>query len=88
MTFSLLFQFTQNENLREQLFATKGTVLVEANPFNRIWGIGLTANNPKALNKNTWRGENRLGYILTQIRDELMKPDITGHSESADDSKK
>ena len=55
------------------MFATAGTELVEAAPRDCLWGIGLSANNPKAKTKATWRGKNQLGHILTQVRDELMK---------------
>ena len=65
-------KFTQNEELLEQLLATKGTTLVEASPYDRIWGIGLAASNPLAQDPKTWRGQNLLGKILTQLRDELL----------------
>jgi ribA/ribD-fused uncharacterized protein len=65
-------KFTQNPALLEQLLATKGTTLVEASPFDRIWGIGLGASNPLAQDPKTWRGQNLLGKILTQLRDELL----------------
>jgi ribA/ribD-fused uncharacterized protein len=66
-------KFDQNEELRRTLFDTFPCTLVEASPRDRIWGIGLGATNPKALNKANWRGRNKLGYILTEVRNELMK---------------
>lgn len=65
-------KFTQNAELLALLLATKGTTLVEASPYDRIWGIGLAATNPKAQDPKTWRGQNLLGKILTQLRDELL----------------
>ena len=35
-----LLRFTQNEASREKLMAYKDYILVEASPFDRIWGIG------------------------------------------------
>lgn len=65
-------KFTQNEELKQTLFATKGTTLVEAAPNDIIWGIGLSEDDPRALKRETWLGKNLLGEILTQIRIELM----------------
>jgi ribA/ribD-fused uncharacterized protein len=66
-------KFTQNSELLELLLATKGTTLVEASPYDRIWGIGLAASDPKAQDPATWRGQNLLGKILTRLRDELLQ---------------
>jgi ribA/ribD-fused uncharacterized protein len=64
-------KFTQDAALLEQLMATRGTTLVEASPYDRIWGIGLAATDPRAADPKTWRGQNLLGQILTSLRDEL-----------------
>jgi ribA/ribD-fused uncharacterized protein len=64
-------KFTQNADLRAQLLATRGTTLVEASPYDRIWGIGLAANDPRAADPAKWKGQNLLGKILTALRDEL-----------------
>ncbi len=64
-------KFTQNPELREVLLATKGTTLVEASPYDKIWGIGLAATDPRAADPTLWKGQNLLGKILTAVRDEL-----------------
>lgn len=66
-------KFTQNAALLELLLATRGTTLVEASPFDRIWGIGLAATDPRARDPKTWRGQNLLGKLLTELRDELER---------------
>lgn len=65
-------KFTQNAELKELLLATKGTELVEASPYDKIWGIGLAASDPRAQDPSQWRGQNLLGRILTQLREELQ----------------
>lgn len=41
--------------------------------MDKIWGIGLSKDDPKAWNKKTWRGRNLLGEALTKVRNDLMK---------------
>lgn len=66
-------KFTQNPDLKEELLKTKGTILVEASPVDRIWGVGLSEEDPRILNPKEWRGRNYLGEILTKLREDLMK---------------
>lgn len=63
-------KFTQNAELRALLLATRGTTLVEASR-DRIWGIGLAATDPRAQDPAQWRGQNLLGKILTELREEI-----------------
>ena len=64
-------KFTQNPGLKKKLMATGDTELVEASPVDRIWGVGLTADDPRIQDRKSWRGLNLLGKILTELRDEL-----------------
>lgn len=66
-------KFTQNPHLLSALLSTAGTTLVEASPSDTIWGVGLEADNPLILNRNTWKGTNWLGEVLTSLRDTLLK---------------
>jgi ribA/ribD-fused uncharacterized protein len=65
-------KFTQNPDLLAKLLDTKGTTLVEASPFDKIWGIGLGEDDPRAQDPKQWKGRNLLGYVLTELRDELL----------------
>lgn len=64
-------KFTQNPDLLAQLLATAGTELVEASPYDKIWGIGLAATDARAQDPAQWKGQNLLGKILTELRDHL-----------------
>ena len=74
-----LAKFTQNPSLLAALKATAGTEIVEASPHDTIWGIGLEEHDPRAHNRNTWRGTNWLGEILTQLRNYLITKEELGH---------
>lgn len=65
-------KFTQNPELLLVLLATAGQTLVEASPTDRIWGIGLSEDDPRIHQRATWRGTNWLGEVLTQLREGLL----------------
>ncbi|TCK33355.1 hypothetical protein B0G84_7567 [Paraburkholderia sp. BL8N3] len=64
-------KFLQNEKPRAALLATANTVLVEASPYDRIWGVGLAKNDPLIADETAWRGLNLLGIALMKVRDTL-----------------
>ena len=67
-------KFTQNEHLREFLLQTGTTMLLEANPNDSFWGVGLSKNNPQLWKKNsTWanKATNHLGRLLSELRRDL-----------------
>lgn len=66
-----LAKFSQNPKLKEFLLSTGDKIIVEASPNDTVWGIGLPADSPDAVNPSRWRGENRLGFVLMEVRDML-----------------
>lgn len=66
-----LYKFSQNEELLKILMDTKGLILVEASPFDKIWGIGLGENEREEVltDLTQWKGLNLLGFTLTNLRD-------------------
>ena len=67
----LLAKFSQNEDILKELLDTGDAILAECAPRDTIWGIGLGLSNPKHQDPSCWRGENRLGRVLMQVREEL-----------------
>ena len=61
-------KFGQNLELKDWLVGTGDCVLVEASPVDRIWGIGLAADDTRAGDPRTWRGLNLLGFALMKAR--------------------
>ncbi|WCN36333.1 NADAR family protein [Aneurinibacillus uraniidurans] len=66
-------KFSQNVELKKKLLATAGTTIVEASPVDRIWGVGLSEDDPRILDRTKWLGTNWLGEILTKVREDLME---------------
>ncbi|MCK5539079.1 MAG: NADAR family protein [Bacteroidales bacterium] len=67
-----LAKFSQNPKLLQQLLSVK-ELFVEASPHDKIWGIGLSIDNPQIYEKSNWLGENLLGLILKQTQHILNK---------------
>ncbi len=66
-----LAKFTSDPALTAYLVGTGDAVLVEASPDDRIWGIGLTADDPRAAVPSRWRGLNLLGFALMEARSRI-----------------
>jgi len=65
-------KFTQNLEFRNQLLETENRTLVEASPYDKIWGVGLEETNDLILDEKNWLGQNLLGKALMEVR-ELIK---------------
>lgn len=71
MKLAVFHKFYQNEDLKQQLLDAKydGKIFVEASPYDKIWGIGYKESEAEK-NVDNW-GENLLGKILTELRNQL-----------------
>ncbi len=65
-------KFSQNHDLLTFLLNTQNAILVEASPVDRIWGIGVKADDPCAMDPVNWRGQNLLGFALMEVRSHLQ----------------
>ncbi|MEU0617335.1 NADAR family protein [Streptomyces albogriseolus] len=64
-------KFAAHGGLRSFLLGTGDRVLVEASPVDRVWGIGLAADDEAATDPARWRGPNLLGFALMEARRRL-----------------
>jgi ribA/ribD-fused uncharacterized protein len=63
-------------NLYNILELTNNSILVEASPYDKIWGIGISVSD--ATSGKKWNGENLLGKALMIAR-EYLKQDKSGN---------
>lgn len=66
----LIAKFRQNSGLKTALLRTGPTILVEASPYDSIWGIGYSKEKAPTIPVSEW-GQNILGKLLTRLRAEL-----------------
>lgn len=57
--------------LKEYLLDTGDKEIVEASPYDTIWGIGMGEQNPDRFDKSKWKGTNWLGEVLMRVRRDL-----------------
>lgn len=64
-------KFSQNPDLKQFLIATENKILVEASPYDAVWGIKMGIEDSNITNPSKWQGENLLGFALMEVRDRL-----------------
>lgn len=64
-------KYFQNTRLKNILLNTGDKILVETNFRDTRWAIGLPAEDDRVLDESQWQGENLLGKVLMQVRQEL-----------------
>ena len=69
----LLEKFKQNDELATYLLATDQTTIVEANPKDSLFGVGMSLENSEIWNKEKWKGKNIQGITLEKVRAALRE---------------
>ena len=64
-------KYEQNPDLMQFLLSTGDTIIAEASPRDRKWGIGLGEKRAAQMEPEEWRGKNLLGKILMELREEF-----------------
>ncbi|MCD6435230.1 MAG: NADAR family protein [Clostridiales bacterium] len=70
-------KFNQHEFLKELLLNTGNKIIVEASPYDRIWGIGMGEDSAGVLDPDNWNGTNWLGEAIMRVRNVLRRKDNT-----------
>lgn len=65
---ALVSKFTSTPRLKETILGTGDACLVEASPYDAVWGVALSADDPRILDETQWRGMNLLGIVLMAAR--------------------
>ena len=71
MKIALEAKFEQSDICTAFLKGTKKTRLVEANPNDRYWAVGLGLRDKDIWHHNKWKGQNKLGEMLMEVRETL-----------------
>lgn len=66
-------KFSQNPSMLETLLATGNALLAECSPRDKDWGILLSTSDPEVQDITKWKGENLLGQVLMEVREELRE---------------
>ena len=64
-------KFEQNRELAEFLKGTGSSTLVEANPYDNYWAVGLSLTDVDLWDSSKWKGANKLGKILQDLRESM-----------------
>ena len=66
---ALVSKFTATPRLKQLILDSGDATLVEASPYDTVWGVGLSADDERILDEAQWRGKNFLGIALMRARD-------------------
>lgn len=66
-----ILKFSQSQEFKKFLLSTNDKIIVEASPYDKIWGIGMLESDENINNPHLWNGENLLGFALMEVRDLL-----------------
>ena len=61
-------KFDQNPSFIADLLRTGEEMLVCCDPLDHEFGVGLWPDDPEALDPDTWKGSNLLGFALMDLR--------------------
>ncbi len=68
-----IYKFSQNPELKKALLDTKNKYIMEASPYDKVWGVGMGAKNKNIYDTDKWKGQNLLGKAIVSTRAYIQK---------------
>ena len=57
--------------MKEKLLATGDKLIAECGTYDKRWANGLSIEDAVKINPENWIGENRLGKVIMNVRNNL-----------------
>ena len=76
MRLGIRTKFVQHPELRKQLQETGERMIGEADARNTYWGIGTSQTSDKSKHPDKWRGQNKIGKIMMDLRKEFTEESV------------
>lgn len=76
MRLGIRTKFVQHPELRKQLQETGERMIGEADARNTYWGIGTSQTSEKSKHPDKWRGQNKIGKIMMDLRKEFTEESL------------
>lgn len=73
-------KFSTNGYYKTALENTGSKIMVEASPYDKVWGIGLSAEKAKNIPENQWPGQNLLGKMMTKYKQDVENNNVKNFS--------
>jgi len=72
VSYSNYKKFISNDKFKELIILTDPYILIEASPYDRIWGIGYLEDDVNVFNEKDKWGTNWLGIALGNAREKIL----------------
>lgn len=69
----VIYDKFRNPYLRSEMLKTGERKFVEASPYDKIWGVGLSEDDPRILDEQNWKGQNLLGQCLDAVKEKIVE---------------
>lgn len=74
----VLEKFRQNTTIKKKLLENSN--FAEASPYDLVWGVGLSEEDPRILDEKNWTGQNLLGKVLEKVKSNFYAESYNKHT--------